>query len=190
MCHILCTADDIASTLSQQTTVFMMSHPLQAWHHTPCIRHCTHCIFVITTSPLISHPLLNDITPTFCVTSYVLYITSPPILLSSHYCTYDITTSIYEPYPVYKATYTLYMRHHSQYLCPHTHCIDNITPTFVWHHTRHMCGIICPIQDITSSLYDLKSPCLRNHTHYVWHCIPCICVITSILLMISHQLYF
>ena len=26
----------------------------------PCIRHCTHCIFVITTAPLISHPLLND----------------------------------------------------------------------------------------------------------------------------------
>ena len=59
----LCTADDIAYTLSHQTTVFIMSHPLQAWHHTPCIRYCAHCIFVITTSPLISHPLFNDITP-------------------------------------------------------------------------------------------------------------------------------
>ena len=68
MCDILCTADDITYTLSHKTTVFMMSHPFQAWHHTPCIRHCTHCIFVITTSPLISHPLLNDLTPTFCVT--------------------------------------------------------------------------------------------------------------------------
>ena len=45
---------------------------------------------------LISHPLLNDITPTFCVTSYALYITSHPILMSSHYSTYDITASIYE----------------------------------------------------------------------------------------------
>ena len=62
----------------------------------PCIRHCTHCIFVITTSPLISHPLLNDITPTFCVTSYALYRTSHPIIMSSLYCTYDITTSIFE----------------------------------------------------------------------------------------------
>ena len=96
MCDILCIADDITSTLSQQTTVFMMSHPPQAWYHTPCIRHCTHCIFVITTSPLISHPLLNDITPTFCVTSYALYITSHPIIMSSHFCTYDFTTSRYE----------------------------------------------------------------------------------------------
>ena len=189
MCDILCTADDITSTISHQTTVFMMSHPLQALHHTPCIRYCTHCIFVITTSPQISHPLLNDITPTFCVISYALYITSHPILLSSHYCTYDITTSIYETTSS-KATYTLHMIHHNHYMCPHIHCIDNITPTFVWHHTRHMCGIICPIQDITSSLHDLKSPCLCNHTHYIWYHVHCISVITSILLMISHQLYF
>ena len=84
MCDILCTADDIAFTLSHHSTVFMMSHPLQAWHHTPCIRHCTHCIFVITTSSLISHPLLNDITPTYCVTSYAVYRTSHPILMSSN----------------------------------------------------------------------------------------------------------
>ena len=96
MCGILCTADDITSVLSHQTTVFMMSHPLQAWYDAHCIRHCTHSIFVITTSPLISHPVSNDITPTFCVTSYALYITSHPVLMSSHYSTYDIKTSIYE----------------------------------------------------------------------------------------------
>ena len=62
----------------------------------PRIRHCTHCIFVITTSPLISHPLLNDITPTFSVTSYALYGTSHSIIMSSLYCTYDITTTIFE----------------------------------------------------------------------------------------------
>ena len=62
----------------------------------PCIRHCTHCIFVIMTSPLISHHLLYDILPTFCVTSYALYRTSHPILMSLQYCTYDITASIYE----------------------------------------------------------------------------------------------
>ena len=95
MYDILCIADDNARTLSHQTTVFMISHPLQAWHHTPCIRHCTHCIYVIRPSPLTSHPPLYDITPTFCMTSYDLYITSHPILMSSHYCTYDITASIY-----------------------------------------------------------------------------------------------
>ena len=96
MCDILCTADDITYTLSHQTTVFMMSHPLQSWHHTPCIRHCTHCRFVITTSPVILHPLLNDITPSFCVTSHALYRSSHLILMSSQYCTYDITASIRE----------------------------------------------------------------------------------------------
>ena len=96
MCDILCTADDITSILSHQTTVFMMSHPLQAWYHAPCIRHCTRCIFVITTSPLISHPVSKDITPTFSMTSYALYITSQPVLMSSHYCTYDIKTTLYE----------------------------------------------------------------------------------------------
>ena len=53
-----------------------------------------------------------------------------------------------------------------------------------------MCGIVCTIQDITSSLYDLNPPCLCHHTHYIWHRVHCICVITSTVLMISHQLYF
>ena len=35
MYDILCTANGIASTLSHQTTEFMRSHPLQAWHHSP-----------------------------------------------------------------------------------------------------------------------------------------------------------
>ena len=126
---IIWTADDITSTLSQQTTVFMMSHPLQSWHHTPCIRHCTHCIFVITSSPLISHPLLYDIWPTLCVTSYALYITSHPILMSSHYSTYDIRTSIYDPHPVCRSRYTIYRWHQSHSLCHHSNCIENVTLT-------------------------------------------------------------
>ena len=135
MCDILCTADDIASTLSHQTTVFMMSHPLQTWHHTPCIRHCPHCIFVNTSSPLISHPLLNDITPTFCVTSYALYITSHPVLMSSHYCTYDSTTFIYETtssmqgnlYTIHETSQPLSVSSHTLYRQHHTHSFYDIT---------------------------------------------------------------
>ena len=92
----ICTADDITSTLSNQATVFILSHPLQAWHHTHSIRHRPHCIFVITTSPLISHPIVYDIMPSLCVPSYALHITSHLLLISSHYCTYDITTSTYK----------------------------------------------------------------------------------------------
>ena len=109
MYDISCTTDDITSTLSHPTTVFMMSPPLQAWYHT----HRTHSIFVITTSPLISHPLWYDITPTLCVTSYAFYITSHPLLMSSHYSTFDITTSIYETTRVCRAAYSLYMWNHS-----------------------------------------------------------------------------
>ena len=148
MYDMLCTANDNTTTLSHQTRVFMMSHPLQEGQHSPCIRHCTHCIYVITPSSLTSHPLLYDITPSFCVTSYELYIISHPILMSSHYCTYDITASIYETTSSMRATYTLNMWHHSHYLCHHTHCINNITPNllmtshspYVWqhlHYTRH-----------------------------------------------------
>ena len=79
-----------------KTTIFMMSHPFRAWHHNHSIRHRTHCIFVITSSPLISYPLLYDIIPTINVTSYALYITSYQLLTSSHFCTYDIRASIYE----------------------------------------------------------------------------------------------
>ena len=148
MYDILCTADENTPTLSYQTTVFMMSHPLQKWKHSPFIRHCTHCIYVIKLSPLTSHPLLYDNTPTFCVTSYGLYKTSQPILMSSHYCTYDSSASICETTSSMRETYTLNMWHHSHYLCHHTHCIYNITPSlfitwhspYVWHHlhyTRH-----------------------------------------------------
>ena len=109
--------------------------------------------------------------------------------MSSHYCTYDITASIYETTSSMRATYTLKMSHHSHYLCHLTHCMDNITPTLLWHHTRHMCGIVCIIQDIPSSLFDLKPPFGGHHTHYIRHRVHCICVITPALLMISQPLY-
>ena len=125
MHDILCTVDDNAHTLSHQTTVFKMAHPLQAGQHSPCIGHRTHWIYVITPCALTSHPLLYDITSTFCGTSYELYITPHPFLISSHYCTYDITASLYEITSSMRATYTLNMWHHRNYLCHHTLCIDN-----------------------------------------------------------------
>ena len=52
-----------------------------------------------------------------------------------------------------------------------------------------MCGIICIIQDITASLFDLKPPFWGHHTHYIRHHVHSICVITETLLMISQPLY-
>ena len=182
MCDIICTTDDITSTLSHQITVFMMSHTLQAWHHTHCITHRTHCIFVITTSPLIPSPLLYDIIPTLCETSYALYRTIYQLLMSSHYHTYDIRVSIYETTSSIMATYTLYMWHHrhlsvsslSLYWQHHTHS--------VWHHTRIMYGIFCTIQNITSMLYDIKPP--------FYDITPTIFDIISTVSVSSHPIYW
>ena len=58
MYDILCTVEDNAPILSHQITVFMISRPLQAGQHSPCIRHRTHSIYAITLSPLTSHALL------------------------------------------------------------------------------------------------------------------------------------
>ena len=87
---------------------------------------------------------------------------------------------------------------HIHYAWDITAIICVITPTvrptshafFVWHHTRHISGIVSTMQDITSSLYDLKPLCLCHHSHYIWPLVYCICVITSTVLMISHQMSF
>ena len=52
-----------------------------------------------------------------------------------------------------------------------------------------MCGIVCVIQDITSSLFYLKRPFWGHHTHYIRHRVHCICVITTTLSMTSQPLY-
>ena len=154
MYDIIKATEDVTSTLSQQAAIFMTSHPLQAWRYTHCIRHRTHCIFVITTSPLISHPLLHDITPTICVTSYALYITSYPLLMSSHYSTYDSTTLTYETTSSMQfKIYTIPVTSQSL-VCVITPTVQKAShPLFVSYHTRHKYSIFCTIGDVTSTLY-------------------------------------
>ena len=161
MYDILCTVDDNAPTLSHQTTVFMMPHPLQAWPHSPSIRHRTQCIFVITTSPLISHPLLYDIIPTICLTSYALYVTSYPILMPSHYSTYDSTNFTYETTSSMQfKIYTIHVISQALVFVITPTVLRASHPLFVWHHTRHRYNIICTIEGITSSLHAIKPPFL------------------------------
>ena len=190
MNDMICATEDVTSTLSHQATISMTSHPLQAWHHTRCIRHCTNSIFVITNSPVLSHPLLYDITPTICVTLYALYITLYPLLMSSHYSTYDSTNLTYEyTSSMQFKIYTIPLTSQSL-VCVITPTVFRAShPLFIWHHTRDRYSIFCTIEDITSSLYEIKPSLLWHHTHYIWHRIYAISVTTSTLLMISHQLY-
>ena len=181
----------------------MTSHPL--YHTTPqylwCHIHFRHDIT----------PPLSDIAPTVSFwpqaphwynTNFWMTSHPPFVCHHMHYIEHHIqflchhTTVLMTSqhlymklHPACRSKYTLYMRHQSHYLCPHTHCIDNIHPGFVWHHPRNVYGIVCSIQDITSSLYDLRPPCFSDHTHYIGHRVHCICVITSTVLMISHQIY-
>ena len=182
MYDMVCPTDDIISRLSHQTTIVMMSHPLQAWHR-------THSIFVITNSPLISHPLLYDVTLILCVISYALCITLHPLLMSSHYCTYDNKTSIYETTSImYGKIYTIHVTSQPLICVITATVLTSSNPLFEWHHTSHMYGIFCTIEDFTSSLYDIKPPFVWHPSHYIWYCIHAICVITSTLLMVSYQL--
>ena len=168
----------------------MTSYPIQAWHHTPCIRHRINWIFVITTSPLILHTLLYDSTPTIYVTSYAVYITIYPLIMSSHYCTYDSKTLTYETTSSMQfKIYTIHVTSQSL-VCIITPTVLRAShPLFVWHHTRHRYSIFCTIEDITSSFYEIKPQFLWHHTHYIWNHIDGISVNISIVLMISHQLY-
>ena len=182
MFDILCIADDIASTLSQQTTLFMMSRPLHASYHTP----------------------VSDIAPTVSVSSRPLHwyhthfwmISHPPsvwhpmpyrehhIQSLCHHTTVLMTSKplTMKPHPVCRATYTIYMRHHSHYLCPHTHCIDNITcilgmtshSPYMWHcfhYARHQILNLWPQSTVFMSsqpLYLTSCPLyLYHHIHYV-----------------------
>ena len=173
MYYILCTADDNAHTLSHQNTVFMMSLPLQAGQHSPCIRHHTH--------------LLCDII-------WTIYNITANIM--SHYCAYYNTASIYERISS--------LRQHIHLICDITATIWVITctvqavshPLCLWQHTRHMCGIVCIIQDIASSLFDRKPPSWGHHTHFIRYCVHCICHhtysiddITGTTCMASHPVY-
>ena len=140
------------------------SHPLFhsesqcLWFHI-LFRHHTNCIFVITNSPLISHPLLYDITSTICMASYALYITSYPLLMSSHYCTYYSTTLTYEETSRMQfIIYTIHVTSHSL-ICVITPIVLKAShPLFVWHHTHHRYSIFCTIEGIKSSLNEIKWP--------------------------------
>ena len=52
-----------------------------------------------------------------------------------------------------------------------------------------MCGIACIIQDITYSIFDLKTPFWGHHTYYIINSVHSICFITPTLSMISQPLY-
>ena len=167
--------NDITSHVSDIVpTVSLSSQPLRWYHsefrmtsHPPSVWHHMHYI--------------QRHIQSLCHHTTVLMI-SKPLYVKAH--------------PLRRATYTLYMRHHSHYLCPHTHCIDNITPTlcmishspYVWHHlhyTRHHILTLWPQTTVLMSSHQLY---LTSCPLYLCHHIHCINDITQNLFLISHLL--
>ena len=146
---------------------------------------------------LCHHNLSTAITPTFVWhhTHYMcdiicINITSYPLLMSLHYCTYDSITLTYETTSTMQfKIYTIHVTSQSLVCVITPTVLSASQPLFVWHYTRHMYNIFPTIEDITCSLYEIKPPFLWHHTHYIWHCINAISVTSSTVLMISHQLY-
>lgn len=129
-------------------------------------------------------------TPTLCMTSNAVYIWPHPLLSSSHYCTYDSTTSIYETTSSMQGNiYTIHVTSQPVIWVITPTVLTMSPPLFVCLHTWHMYSIYCTVEENPSSHYDIKPQFLRHHTQYIWHRINGICVITSTVLMISYHLY-
>ena len=157
-CHIHF-RHDMKPTISDMTPIVSLSSQTFHWYH-------TH--FCVTSNPL-------------CVRHHMHYIKHHIHSLCHHTTVLMTSQPLYMKLnPLCRATYTLYMWHHS-------HKSGSSHPLFVWHPTWLVYGISHTIQDITSSVYDIKPPFLGYHSHCIWHHIHCICVITSTVLMISHN---
>ena len=105
----LCVDDTTLDTCLTCLALQMISHPLYhtkpqyLWCHINFRHYITPPVSDIEPSVSLSSQPLHWYHTHFWMTShppsvrsYALYITSHPILMSSHYCTYDITTSIFE----------------------------------------------------------------------------------------------
>ena len=196
MFDILCTADDIASTLSHQTTLFMMRHPLHASHHTPVSDiaptvslssqplHWYHTHFWMTSHPpSVWHlmPYMEHHIQSLCH-HYTVLMTSHLLYLKAH--------------PVCRATHTLHMSHHSLYLCPHTHCVDNITcilgmtsySPYMWHRFHYARHHILSLWPQTTVFMSSQPLYLTACPLYLCHHIHSIDDITATVFLISHPL--
>ena len=164
-------------------------------HH--CIRHYSLYNFVITTSPHWYHTHFWMTSQPPSVWHLMHYIEHHIQSLCHHTTVLMTSQPLYmKPHQVCRATYTLYMRHRSHYLCPHTHCIDNITPTLcmsshlpcVWHrlhYTRHHILTLWPQTTVFFSSHPLY---WTSCPLYLCHHLKCTDDITPTVSEKSHPL--
>ena len=133
-------------------------------------------------------PPVSDVAPTVSLSSQPLHwyhihfwMTSnpPSVWHHMHYILHHIQSLCHhttilmtsqplymKPHPVCRATYTLYMRHHSHYLCALMHSIDNSTPTrCMTSHSSYVCLVSFP-------LYKTSHPHFMTWNHRVYVITP------------------
>ena len=148
------------------------------WHYTLLI-----CICVIS--------------PSVCMTSYSVCMAWHEVFMTSHqlYSWHHIKCIWYHPYffhgntmtipgtspTIFDITATVSVSSHLLYWWRHN--------MYGSHHSWHTHAIIHILHEITLTIYDINAQYLWHHSHYIWHWIDAISVITSTVLMISHQLY-
>ena len=155
------------------------SHTLYSCHHTQDTCRLIHCSWAITYSLLIRARLQYMwYQTTICMTSYVFYVISQPLLLTSKGCIHDITSKIFlntDP-TVYDITYTTLVTSQPLYLCHYTdgtHLCINVSLYWwnhnkcVCHHTWHTYNIIPNLHPITFTLYDINDHVLWYHIHAI-----------------------
>ena len=179
---IMTTISDIASSVS------VSSQPHYWWSQTNCI---------------------YDITPTWCMPSNILYKMSHPLYMTSHHCSYHITSTSF------MTSHTLHMTSHTwqhkYYICHLTHsiwhyihCICVIKPNVsiiphplsVQHHTHFIYDIIFSMHGITWTLYGITPLYVCHHTQYIYDIISnaydityTAFLTTQCLYLTSHPLY-
>ena len=132
MCDIICTRDDITSTLPHQITVFD----------------------VTSTSGMTSHPLYQTLHPLYlCHLNLSTYIIPTFVWHDTNYMCdniYSLCNIISTPYVItllYLWYHSLYIWNHIQYVEPHIHYTRDITAINLCHHSHSI--------DITNTLYDI-----------------------------------
>ena len=111
---------------------------------------------------------IYDITPTLRMPSYALYTTLYPLFMTSHHCSYHITS-------------TAFMTSHPLYMTSHT--------LYLWHH-RHSNYDKTPTKFVTLNSFYKTSHMVNEwqHNECIWHDTQCICVIKPTWLMTSQPM--
>ena len=221
-------------------SVSVIPHPLCGWHHTHSMYDIIFSMHGITwttlydITPLYVYHIhykydiisnIYDITHTVFMTiehlhlkSHPLYLTSQPLYQCHHTCCIDDITSM-EVITLDKrmASYTFYMKSHSQFMISMLSIHDITTtafmtsdllymtshprfmtshPLYLWHHTHSICVITPNISILSNPVYVWQHShyicyhmhCIWHHIHSLWHQTT-LFMTSSPLYLTSHPLY-